>query len=231
MTAFLFVYPLFRMLSLLSINNRDQLQYLLNFIIGYFVGSIPTAYLLVRWKSRIDIRHAGSGNVGAMNTFEVSGSTALGVAVLVIDLLKGVLSVLLNALFFGNEFWAMGMGGLGAIAGHNYSVWLKFKGGRGLATALGVILSLGWIFVVMWCVPWVVIYLISKDIHLSNITASIVGPVILVAIPDRLWKMTLPLFSDSINFQYLIIFICLLLVVRHHDYIVTLRDSFTNISS
>ena len=207
------------------------MHYFLSFIIGYLAGSFPTAYLLVKWKSSIDIRHAGSGNVGAMNTFVVSGSTSLGVAVLVIDLLKGVLAVLLSSSLFGHEFWAMGLGGLGAITGHSYSVWLKFRGGRGLATALGVILAFGWVFVVMWCIPWAVVYLVSKDIHLSNITASIVGPVILIATPDRLWKMTLPLFSDSTNFQYLVIFICLLLVVRHHDYIVALRDSVSNISS
>jgi glycerol-3-phosphate acyltransferase PlsY len=207
------------------------LQYFLSFIIGYLAGSFPTAYLLVKWKTRIDIRHAGSGNVGAMNTFEVSGSTLLGVVVLVIDLLKGVLAVFLSSFVIGDEFWVMGMGGLGAITGHSYSVWMKFRGGRGLATALGVILTFGWVFVVMWCVPWAVVYLLSKDIHLSNITASIVGPVILIATPDSLWKTTLPLFSDSVNFQHLIIFICLLLVVRHHDYIVTLRDSLSNIFS
>ena len=182
----------------------------------------------MKWKSRIDIRQAGSGNVGAMNTFDVSGSKMLSIAVLLIDLVKGVLAVWLCPMIFGKEFWVMGAGGLGSIAGHNYSPWLKFKGGRGLATGLGVIISLGWIFVVVWCLPWVLVYLISKDIPLSNITASIIGPVILVVSPEYLWQMTLPPFTDSTNFRYLVIFVCLLFVVRHHDYIVELKESFTN---
>ena len=202
--------------------------YVFCLVFGFLVGSLPTAYLLVKWKSRIDIRTAGSGNVGAMNTFEVSGSTILGVVVLIVDLAKGVLAVWLSSAFIGREFWVMGASGLGAIAGHNYTPWLKFKGGRGLATALGVILSLGWIFFVAWCIPWVIVYLISKDIHLSNITASIIGPVILVASPENLWQATLPPFTDATNFRYLVIFVCMLLVIRHHDYIVELRESFSN---
>jgi len=182
----------------------------------------------VKWRRRIDIREAGSGSVGAMNTFDVSGSKMLSTAVLVIDLMKGVFAVWLCSVTVDREFWVMGSGGLGAIAGHNYSPWLKFKGGRGLATALGVILSMGWIFVVVWCVPWIIVYSISKDIHLSNITASIIGPVILVASPEHLWQMTLPSFSDSTNFRYLMIFICMLLVLRHHNYIVEIRESLTN---
>ena len=193
-------------------------QYLISLLIGYLIGSFPTAYLLVKWKTRIDIRAVGSGNVGAMNTFDVSGSKILAVSVLIIDLLKGVLAVWLNSLI-SPEFWAMGLGGLGAILGHNYSVWMKFKGGRGLATALGVVLSMGWVFVVAWCVPWIIIYFIDRDIHLSNVTASILGPVLLIAVPHRFWNITLPRYSDGINFEYLIIFICLLIVLRHKDVI------------
>src|SRR5205809_371660 len=98
-----------------------------------------------------------------MNTLEVSGSTMLAVTVLFVDTLKGVLAVWLSSLFIGKEFWITGASGLGAVAGHSYSPWLKLKGGRGLATTLGVILSLGWIFAVAWCVPWAIVYLLSKD--------------------------------------------------------------------
>lgn len=207
------------------------MHYFFSFVFGYLVGSLPTAYLLVKWKAQVDIRKEGSGNVGTMNAFEVSGSAVLSTIVLVIDLFKGVLAVWLSSHIIGSEFWVMGSAGLGSVAGHNYSLWLKFRGGRGLATALGVFLSLGWIFVVAWCLPWILVYLISKDLHISNITASIIGPVLLVACPDTYWQITLPPFSDSTNFRYLAIFICLLLVVRHHDYLAQFTQSFTNIKS
>ena len=202
------------------------MQYFFSLVFGYLVGSFPTAYLLVKWKTRIDIRQAGSGNVGAMNTFDVSGSKMLSTVVLVVDLLKGVLAVGLSSVFIGKEFWVMGTSGLASIAGHNYSPWLSFKGGRGLATALGVMLSLGWIFVVVWCTLWVVVYLVSKNIHLSNVTTSIISPIVLAVSPERLLQLTLPPYTSSRNFEYLAVVLCLLIVLKHFDYLSEFKKSF-----
>ncbi|MBI4548924.1 MAG: glycerol-3-phosphate acyltransferase [Ignavibacteriae bacterium] len=201
-------------------------RYALSLLLGYFVGSLPTAYLLVKWKTRLDIRKTGSGNVGAMNTFEVTGSKLLGAIVMLLDLLKGVAAVGLSWMLVGEEFWIIGIGGLGSIIGHTYPIWLKFKGGRGLSTAAGMMLVLGWIFVVVWCTLWTVVYVTSKNIHASNITASMITPVVIAVTPTDLVRVTLPLFIGANNFIYLSIILCLLLLLGHREPIAELLKSF-----
>jgi len=126
------------------------LTYVFSLIIGFFVGSCPTAYLLVKWRKKLDIRKEGTGNVGTMNVYDVTNSRTLGIVVLVIDILKAVAAVLLAGAIFGKTFWTMGVAGLGATLGHIYSPWIGFKGGRGLATTLGVSLVLGWVIAAAW---------------------------------------------------------------------------------
>ena len=110
-------------------------------VVGYLLGSFPTAYLMVRLKSRVDIRKAGSGNVGTLNSFMVTKSKGVGVVVLLLDLLKGVAAVTIAPLFGASDpFLAQTVAGAAAVAGHNFPVWLGGKGGRGLATGAGVML-------------------------------------------------------------------------------------------
>lgn len=131
----------------------------------------------------MDIRNEGTGNVGTMNVYEVTNSRALGIAVLVIDVLKAVAAVLIAREIFGEGFWTMGVAGLGATLGHNYNPWLGFKGGRGLATTLGVSLVLGWVIAAAWLLAYATVYAARKDIHTGNIAATIVMPVVLAVIP------------------------------------------------
>ena len=190
-------------------------EYFLSLLLGYFIGSLPTAYLLVKWKTCLDVREAGSGNVGAMNTFNVTGSKFLGALVMVIDLLKGVSAVWLTSLLLGKEFWIIAVGGLGSMAGHSYPVWLKFKGGRGLSTAAGVMMILGWIFVAIWCSLWTIMYVSFRNIHLSNIAASISTPIVIILTPENLISKVLPHYTEANNFLYLSVLICLFILVRH----------------
>lgn len=190
-------------------------QYSLSLLLGYIIGSFPTAYLLVKWKAQIDIRHSGSGNVGAMNTFDVTGSKKLGVIVLLVDMLKGVLALRACSWFIGNEFWVLGLCGIGAVAGHNYSPWLRFKGGRGLATAVGVFVVMGWIFIVIWCAVWVLHYLLSKNIHLANVTALIVSPLVVILSPEQLLSNVLPSGIEKNNFVLFVCALCLLILIKH----------------
>lgn len=159
------------------------MDYATVFFASYLVGSIPTAYLFVRRKAGVDIRKAGSGNVGAYNTYDVTQSRASGVIVGLLDALKGfiVTAVLVWGLRSPVELLAAGF--LGVVVGHNYPVWLKFKGGRGLATAAGGFFAIGVMYTLVWCALWIVVYKIRKDIHTGNLFAIIVTPILVTAMP------------------------------------------------
>jgi glycerol-3-phosphate acyltransferase PlsY len=210
---FLYFCPLQRTFS----PESELVSYIVGLTLGYIIGSIPTAYLLVRWKSRIDIRTAGSGNVGAMNTFDVTGSKPLGLTVLVLDLFKGVAAVIVAGLLFDREFWEMAIAGVAAMIGHNYPVWLRFRGGRGLSTAAGVMLILGWIFVAIWCTLWALTFLPWKNIHRSNILASIGTPIAVAFVPNQPIHTVLASPAGTHDVFYLTIAICCVILLRHSD--------------
>jgi glycerol-3-phosphate acyltransferase PlsY len=121
-------------------------------IIGYLLGSIPSGYLLARRKAKVDVREYGSGKIGATNVLRIAGRRS-AVLVLVLDLLKGVMAVVFAGLIVGRGYLVVGGFGLGslvaqvlaalaAIVGHNWSVFLRFHGGRGVATFLGGLVAL-----------------------------------------------------------------------------------------
>lgn len=209
-----------------KIQVRELPYYFFSLLLGYFVGSLPTAFLLVRWKRGLDIRNAGSGNVGAMNTYDVTRSRLLGAVVLLVDLLKGILAVFLSSMLLANDFWTMGVGGIGAMLGHNYSLWLRFRGGKGLATAAGVMLVLGWIFVAVWCTIWIIIYSLSKDIHRANILASVGSPLVLLFTPERILSVASAA-SSSAHLVPLVLIICSLILLRHYESILLLLKTPT----
>lgn len=150
-----------------------MLTFLLAGAVGYLLGSFPTGYLLVRWKADLDIRQHGSGNVGTLNSFEVTNSKAVGAGVLLLDLLKGLASVLLARHVVSPEFPVLATAGIAAVVGHNFPVWLRFQGGRGLATAAGVMLLLGWVLVPVWMGAWFVGKLLSKDVNVGNAVGTL----------------------------------------------------------
>ncbi len=109
-------------------------------LLAYFIGAFPTAYLVGKALKKIDIRLEGSGNVGGMNVYRAAGPVP-GIITVLLDITKGALAVYLVLVFTGEPAFAM-LGGLAAVAGHNYNLFLKFKGGKGLATGLGVVIIL-----------------------------------------------------------------------------------------
>ncbi|MEX0601736.1 MAG: glycerol-3-phosphate acyltransferase, partial [Bacteroidota bacterium] len=133
------------------------------FLGGYLLGSVPTAYLLVKLRSNVDIRLAESGNVGAFNAFQVTRSRWTGILVGVLDGFKGMVPVL-TASAIGASFTTTAIVLVGAVLGHNYPVWLKFKGGRGLATACGGLMVIGWAYIVVWCTTWAFAKVLKADI-------------------------------------------------------------------
>jgi glycerol-3-phosphate acyltransferase PlsY len=143
--------------------------------LGYLLGSLPLTYLLIKRSRNIDLRGAGSGNVGALNAMETTGSKGLGITVLLIDALKGAGAVALSAWLHGPSagFPVVAAAGAGAVAGQIFSPWLSFRGGRGLATSFGAALSVAWMLAAYWIGAWIVTFLvIRRDIHVANIAAT-----------------------------------------------------------
>lgn len=151
------------------------MQYLISSIIGLALGSIPTAYIVLKKYKGIDITNAGSGNVGAMNSYEVTNSKKIGFIVLFFDFLKGFISVLITLQFFGDIFIYPVLALLFSIFGHCFNPWLHFKGGRGLATAAGGVIMIFPYMLFIWIIFWILFYLLKKDILIANIIATILS--------------------------------------------------------
>jgi acyl phosphate:glycerol-3-phosphate acyltransferase len=165
-------------------------NYLVIFLISviyYLIGSIPTAYLAIRLFHQKDIRNEGSGNVGAMNSYDVSGSKKTGILVFVIDFLKGLIPTIIPIYFLDIGFDIMFIPLAALVAGHNFSIWMKFKGGRGLATAAGILVIVNFWIVIIWCVIYLLVNLIKKNVHVANTVATILMPVMLIIL-NLQWK-------------------------------------------
>ena len=143
---------------------------------AYFLGSIPSGFLVAKICG-VDIRGVGSGNIGATNAFRVLGRTA-GTIVLLYDALKGFAAVRwLPLLFHGaSPEYAPMVGGFCAILGHNYTCWLKFKGGKGIATSAGVMLALAPLGLAIILSTWLIIFYLSGYVSLASIAAAAVLP-------------------------------------------------------
>ena len=168
------------------------MEYLLSAIIGYLFGSIPSAYLILKKKKGIDITNAGTGNVGAMNSYEITNSKSIGLLVLFLDFIKAVIPVLIILLFLESSFLIASISVLFAIFSHCFNPWLGFKGGRGLATAAGGSAIIFPFLLIAWILFWVLVYLIKKDIHIANILATILSLVSVLASPDYLIQFAFP---------------------------------------
>ncbi len=145
-------------------------------VIGYLLGSIPFGLLLTRAAGLGDVRKIGSGNIGATNVLS-TGNKKLALLTLLLDAFKGTAAVLLAAKAFGPE--AGMIAGLGAFLGHLFPVWLGFKGGKGVATYIGVLLGLSPGMVLVFAVVWLSIAFLSRYSSLSALIATLVTPVVL----------------------------------------------------
>ena len=146
------------------------------FVLGYLLGSIPFGLILTRFAGTADIRSIGSGNIGATNVLR-TGRKGLAAATLICDMLKGTLAVILSG-YFGGPDAAM-LAALGAFLGHLFPVWLKFKGGKGVAVYIGVLIGLFWPAAVVFCVVWLATAFTSRYSSLSALVASFVTPIFL----------------------------------------------------
>lgn len=193
------------------------MEYLISTVIGYLLGSFPSAYLLVKKSSGVDITREGSGNVGAYNSLEVTKSKLVGFSVFLIDFLKGVGSVLIPILLFPNEFIFPALSLLFSVFSHCYSPWINFKGGRGLATTAGGAILIFPFLLVVWCVLWVIFYVMRKDISFANITSTLFSLIILYGTSKIAVKYAYP---QPENISTLIIVctaVLMLIFIKHID--------------
>lgn len=142
--------------------------------LGYLLGSVPFGLILTKAFNAGDLRSIGSGNIGATNVLR-TGNKGLAAATLLLDLAKGLLAVWLAWRWFP-EF--AGMAALGAVLGHCFPVWLKFKGGKGVATTMGVSLGLAWPLGLAYAATWLVMLAVTRISSLSGMTAALAVPVV-----------------------------------------------------
>lgn len=161
------------MFFLLSQTTPYWLGIFLAVIVGYLSGSVPYGLVLGRLAGLGDIRSAGSGNIGATNVLRLGGKK-LGIIALLLDMLKGFVPVIVAANFFHMDYAVMI--GLSAFLGHLFPVWLRFKGGKGVATALGVVLGLSLITGIILCLIWVATAAITRYSSASSLAAFGLSP-------------------------------------------------------
>jgi glycerol-3-phosphate acyltransferase PlsY len=155
------------------------MAFLLTALAAYLLGSIPTGYLVARWKN-IDITQVGSGNIGATNVFRILGRGP-GIFVLVTDAAKGALSVLflpgLAALVAGaGSPWLAALAAVCAVLGHNFTCWLRFKGGKGIATSAGALAALVPAAFLVIFITWIVVFALGRYVSLASIASAAVLP-------------------------------------------------------
>ena len=146
------------------------------FVLGYLFGSIPFGLVLTKLGGTQDLRSIGSGSIGATNVLR-TGHKGLAAATLLLDMLKGTAAVVIAG-YFGGPNAAM-LAGLGAFLGHLFPVWLKFRGGKGVAVYIGVLIGLFWPAAIVFCVLWAATAATSRYSSLSGLVASFVTPIFL----------------------------------------------------
>lgn len=184
----------------------EQLYNILIFLAAYLFGSFPSAYLLVKLKTRDDIRNMGSGNVGALNALRAGKSKPIAVLVLILDLAKGAFPAWYVFYQIETGFLIQLLVVCGVMLGHVYPVWLKFKGGRGLAVVAGALLVIQPVLVVIWIVMWAIFFLLIRKHIIASLIATFTLPIVVF-------------FARSLYFNNEILLIvlpvCMLIFQRH----------------
>jgi glycerol-3-phosphate acyltransferase PlsY len=183
--------------------DGEQMTIALIILICYLIGSLPTAYILVKKLKGVDIRTVGSGNVGASNASRVLGKWGF-ITVLLIDALKGLIPVLVLKIMYGESDLVL-LGAISVVLGHTFTIFLGFKGGKGVATGLGVFIALAPISTGIAAVVFAVMIYSFRMISLSSIFAA-------VTIAVSAWFI-----SEWEHLKYFTIVIALLIIILHRS--------------
>lgn len=180
-------------------------------VYSYFLGSIPFGLVLTKIFLKKDIRNIGSGNIGTTNVLR-TGKKTLAIATLVLDLLKGYFSVIITLTYFEN---LTSYSALICLIGHIFPIWLKFKGGKGVAAYLGVILALSYKFFLVFGVSWLILSFLFRFASLSSIASSLI--IFIYAY----------FFNDS-NYSLILFIFLVIIIYTHRENIVRLKNSKEN---
>ncbi len=184
---------------------------------GYLLGAIPFALILVRIATGKDVRSGGTGNVGASNSYDVSGKKWIGLTVMILDALKAVAAVAIARWITDYHFTSTMLAVIFVILGHNFNIFLKFKGGRGLASAAGAILIINPLALIIWAFFYIVgFFVIKRDVHIASIFAIALTPIAIFRAPDSVFLALS--YSDRFNienYKLLILIICFIIMLRH----------------
>ena len=179
-------------------------------VYSYLLGSIPFGLVLTKIFLKKDIREIGSGNIGTTNVLR-TGKKSLAVATLILDLLKGYFSIIITFFYFDN---LISYSALICFIGHIFPVWLKFKGGKGVATYLGVILALSYKFFLIFGITWLILSFLFRYASLSSILSSLI------------------VFAYSYffinNFSLILFIFFVVIIYTHRENIVRLKNSEEN---
>lgn len=186
-------------------------------VVSYLIGAFPFAFLLVRTIYKKNLLREGSGNIGARNAYEVTNNKTLGVIVFLLDFLKGFLPVYLAYRFLGYDVFGILISGLSAVLGHNFSVFIRFKGGRGLATSAGILFAIQPVILIFWCIVWVIVYKYwSKNIHFANFFSTIISPFVFYFLPfEAIQKLSVIKIDSKILLFIFLSFLSLLVIIKH----------------
>ena len=168
--------------------------------ISYLMGSIPFGLILTKIFLKKDIRKVGSGNIGATNVLR-AGNKAIGYLTLILDVIKAVIPVLYIKIKFPELIY---ISSLSVFIGHVFPVWLKFKGGKGVATYVGILFSINYILGIVFAFSWLIIFFISKYSSLGSILSSITIPIFIF-------------FNSSYENEYFFIIIFVLILYTHRE--------------
>ncbi|WP_028561312.1 glycerol-3-phosphate 1-O-acyltransferase PlsY [Paenibacillus pinihumi] len=192
-----------------------MLEAVLPIVISYLLGSVAFSILIARWVRGIDIRQHGSGNAGATNTLRILGKGP-ALFVFLLDVGKGVLAVFIGNWFSGGNIWVMVLSGLASIVGHNWPIWFRFKGGKGIATTVGVMLTVAFIPALFAGIAAIALIAITRYVSLGSLVFAAMTPVFVLLL-DR----PLPLLWGSLV-------LCIFAFLRHRTNIAKLLQGKEN---
>ena len=176
------------------------MELILIITISYIMGSIPFGLILTKIFLKKDIREVGSGNIGATNVLR-TGNKTIGYLTLIFDVLKAVIPVLYIKLNFPEFVY---ISSLSVFIGHVFPAWLKFRGGKGVATYLGILFSINYILGIVFIISWLIIFIISKYSSLGSILASLIIPIFIF-------------FNTKFENEYFFIIMFILILFTHRE--------------